>query len=275
VLDSEFEFELKKNLIVDKTQIDTTGGKYIATGTSLKVCDAEAKNLVIINKTDITGNNEINGAVIEIQDKDGNVIFSWTSKDGEVYEMILEDGEYKLVEKPADGSENIVDSVTGKTYKVLASEFKFNISDGKIVTVDSTEPNSNDGYVSFDGSYTLTVCDVEVNGGGYGDGSGDDSSSGGDGNGDGGSGDGGSGDNGGNGGGSGNNGGGSGNGGSGEGGSTGSATSETASTPDAGNGGDTSGNPATGVGAGAVVTVALLGLTLVRRRRKDNEDKDQ
>lgn len=56
---------------------------------------------VEISKKDITNNNELPGAKLEIKDKDGNTIHEWTSSDKPHYIEKLPAGDYTLVETTA------------------------------------------------------------------------------------------------------------------------------------------------------------------------------
>ena len=167
VIDSKIEFTIKNGKVTvtgAKTEIDkdATEGYVVSKGTEITICDAKKvggpeKTTVKINKFDITGENELPGAVLTLIDKDGKTVETWTSKVGEVWETELEDGEYTLRE---EGDQIVVDN---DIYDVITSELKFKVEDGKVTFTDNkTEKNDKTGYYDYDeASEIIKVCDAK------------------------------------------------------------------------------------------------------------------
>ena len=167
VIDSEIKFTIKNGKVTvtgAKTEIDkdATEGYVVSKGSEITICDAKKvggpeKTTVKINKFDITGENELPGAVLTLIDKDGNTVETWTSKVGEVWETELEDGEYTLRE---EGDQIVVDN---EIYDVITSELKFKVEDGKVTFTDNkTEKNDKTGYYDYDeASEIIKVCDAK------------------------------------------------------------------------------------------------------------------
>ena len=116
-----------------------------------------------MNKTDVTGETELENAKITIT-KAGSTepVVEWVSKKGEVKEFILEDGEYTLTEKAAEGKE--VTDGTNK-YEVIESSVTFKVEGGKITSTtakESIDKNATKGYVLVDKETSeITICDAK------------------------------------------------------------------------------------------------------------------
>ena len=177
---TDIEFTVKKDGTIEtnaKTTTDTDGNKvYLVEDDTTKV---------IITKVDTLG-NQLSGVVLEIQDKDGIVIDTWTTSTKENPHVItgkLILGEtYKLVEKSAPAgytladpveftvSENDIDNkvemkniysasgslnltakkiLTTTETPLAAGQFTFELRD-KDGTVLQTKTNDADGNVTFD-----------------------------------------------------------------------------------------------------------------------------
>ena len=139
-----------------------------ATG-KITICDAEKvvkTTKVIINKTDITGEEELDGAILTVTDSDGKTVGeSWTSKKGEKFEIELEDGTYTLTE-----TGDTVTNEAGEEFEIITSEIKFTVEDGKVTVTteklvkDTFDKDSTEGYVvvtNGDEADEITVCDAK------------------------------------------------------------------------------------------------------------------
>jgi hypothetical protein len=139
-----------------------------ATG-KITICDAEKvvkTTKVIINKTDITGEEELDGAILTVTDSDGKTVGeSWTSKKGEKFEIELEDGTYTLTE-----TGDIVTNEAGEEFEIITSEIKFTVEDGKVTVTteklvkDTFDKDSTEGYVvvtNGNEADEITVCDAK------------------------------------------------------------------------------------------------------------------
>ncbi|MBR0141679.1 MAG: hypothetical protein IJM19_05485, partial [Ruminococcus sp.] len=160
-----------------------------------KVTMLDQPSKVVINKADITGNTEVEGAKLTLKYKGegdiskviltsgGNTLeigkdytidtaaktISWTSMENAVEIEYIPNGEYELRET----GKNFTSS-DGKTYKVIDSAVTFIVENGEIKSVkgDSVKnektPDSN-GYVYYnaddenitDAKNTITLCDAE------------------------------------------------------------------------------------------------------------------
>ena len=152
-----------------KTDFDdqATEGYFVAKGANLTVCDVVIpKHEIVISKTDISGQKEINGAVLTIKDSNKNTVAGpWTSKadgkGGNVLTVTLEDGNYTLTE-----TGDTVTDADGNTYKILTSEIKFTVADGKVTSTsagvvdDIKKVDAANGGVVANGTANLTICDA-------------------------------------------------------------------------------------------------------------------
>lgn len=99
---------------------------------------------VVISKVDVTTGEELAGAELEIQDKDGNVIDSWTSTDEVHYVSGLTEGEtYVLVETTAPYGYEISESIefvvsTDKNIQKVVMEDDYIYSSIRVVKCDIT-----------------------------------------------------------------------------------------------------------------------------------------
>ncbi|MBR1592203.1 MAG: hypothetical protein IJ666_04250, partial [Ruminococcus sp.] len=160
-----------------------------------KVTMLDQPSKVIINKTDITGNTEVDGAEITLTyDGSGDIskviltsggkvltsgtdytidtenkTISWKSKDNAVEIEYIPNGDYKLKETGGKFT-----SSDGNTYKIIDSLVSFTVADGEITSVsgdavkNEKAPGSS-GYVYYnaddenitDAKNTITLCDAE------------------------------------------------------------------------------------------------------------------
>ncbi len=119
-----------------------------------------AKAVVKIAKADITGENEVKGATLEIIAADGTTI-SWTSgEDGAVHEVELTEGTYTLRESGGE----FEDESTGKKYKIVTSVVEFTINENGELVIDTTADaftESEDGFYTYDEQTgIITICDA-------------------------------------------------------------------------------------------------------------------
>ncbi len=109
---------------------------------------------VTISKQDING-NEIEGAKLQILDKDSKVVKEWTSKEGQNETFSLQPGTYTLHEEAAPES--------GKYVK--ASDITFTVDKAGKVTVDGKE--ADDATVTMTDEYAehdIVVSKQDING---------------------------------------------------------------------------------------------------------------
>ena len=165
VIPSAVTFTVKNGTVTSadaKTSFDDVDAKggAVLSRTTLTICDAKTvvpKTPVKINKTDVTGEKELTGATLTVKQGD-KVIDSWTSKPNETMELELEDGDYTLTET---GDE--VTDADGKTYKVIGSEVKFTVKDGKVTstgaktTFDDVDKTTGGVVVK---NNDITICDA-------------------------------------------------------------------------------------------------------------------
>ena len=165
VLDSTVEFKVANGKIVSSKVIDNNGrasdaktafdGKadegyaVVDNNNKIVICDAQKVfTKVTISKTDITGENELAGAKLNVYKYDGSktdgkgeqIGKTWTSDGKNKLTLTLEDGTYVL-EETGDG-----ETVTlgGEEYEVIDSVLKFTVKDGKIVEAKSEADNIKD-----------------------------------------------------------------------------------------------------------------------------------
>ena len=137
--------------------VDKTTGGVVVKNNVITVCDAANVTKVIINKTDVTGEKELTGAVITVKQGE-TVIKEWTSKPNETMELELEDGNYSFTET---GSE--ITDADGKTYKVIGSEVKFTVQNGTVTSKDAKttfdDVDKTTGGVVVTGTH-ITISDA-------------------------------------------------------------------------------------------------------------------
>ena len=69
--------------------------------------------VVAISKVDLTTSEELEGAELEITDKDGNIVDKWTStKEKHIVNNLIENETYTLTEKTAPYGYEITESIT-------------------------------------------------------------------------------------------------------------------------------------------------------------------
>ena len=164
IVKSVVEFTVRNGAVVSSTNtvssvdnVDQTTGGVVLSGTEFTVCDAANKTPVTLNKTDITGDKELDGAILTIKQGD-DVIATWESKKGETKTVSLEDGTYTLTETGT----NVTDGTNN--YKVHNTALEFTVTNGT-VTADKAktefDSNATEGYFVAKGA-NLTVCDVVI-----------------------------------------------------------------------------------------------------------------
>ncbi len=141
----EFAVDENGDIMVDGKKVD---------GNLLTMTDAKLH--FNVNKTELGTGDEVEGAELEVLDKDGKVVDSWTSKKGETHDFggKLKAGEkYTLREKVAPN---------GYTY---VSDIEFTVEkDGKITTTmpKAKDAAGNDIYLVEDSRTSVKVSKVDV-----------------------------------------------------------------------------------------------------------------
>ena len=153
---------------------NATEGYYYVNGDTFTVCDAERvipKYPVIIDKTDVTGEQELEGAKLTVykfdSTKEGNkgekVGTTWTSTKSKTdkFEISLESGDYVLEET----GDKVIDG-HGNEYKIITSTIKFTVgTDGKVTSTGSKEEfddvDKDNGGIVIKNDNELTVCDAK------------------------------------------------------------------------------------------------------------------
>ena len=168
VVTSSFDFEITNGKItkVSKDVSEDNGTiKYTDTNNTITIRDAQAGGPVThpvhVSKTEITGQKAVAGATITVYTDTPNAAdrvkvddYETRAVDGSRGTFALEAGNYVLVEKATvDGG---APSLNGKTYKVITTEFKFEVkADGTVectgakASVDSftADEKANGGLV--------------------------------------------------------------------------------------------------------------------------------
>ncbi|MBQ7440840.1 MAG: hypothetical protein IJV52_04865, partial [Prevotella sp.] len=116
---------------------------------------------VTLSKTDVTGENEIEGATIVIRDAEGYAVQKYVT-DGKKHTIRLIPGTYTFEETGDEFEYN------GVTYSVTNSTLTFTVGDDGSITVDRTQTSlksaadaaSEKAYFLFDGNKTMTLCDA-------------------------------------------------------------------------------------------------------------------
>ncbi|MBE6869215.1 MAG: hypothetical protein E7494_10715, partial [Ruminococcus albus] len=165
VIDSELTFKVengKVTVVENDTDKDSGEGFYdVDTDTNtIKVNDAQKTTKVTINKFDITGSEELEGAILTIKDSNGKTVTGtpWTSQKGKTLEVELTNGTYTLTET----GDTITDS-EGNEYDVIDSELTFKVENGKVTVVENnTDKNSGEGFYDVDtDTNTIKVNDAQ------------------------------------------------------------------------------------------------------------------
>ena len=142
--------------------VDKTTGGVVLSKNEMTICDAVVpKYPVVINKTDVTGEDELTGATLTVYDKDGKKVADWQSKPNEKMQLSLEDGEYTLKETGDD-----VHDDKGNQYKVITSEIKFTVTNGVVTSTGSkteyTDVDTENGGVVIKNGNEMTICDAVI-----------------------------------------------------------------------------------------------------------------
>ena len=141
VVTSSFDFEITNGKItkVSKDVSEDNGTiKYTDTNNTITIRDAQAGGPVThpvhVSKTDITGQKEVEGATITVypdtpnaEGRDEVAHYDSTAREGSRGTFMLEAGKYVLVEKAT--VDDRAPSLNGKTYKVITTEFKFEVKE--------------------------------------------------------------------------------------------------------------------------------------------------
>ena len=186
VIESAYEFVVENGEVKSVTKLDNNvteknGTKVEKSGNTITISDGEYTEpapktaKVIISKKDITGENEVKGAVLKLESKDGTFSKTWKSgEDGESEKTFtLNPGEYTLTETGDEENDGKI-VYEGKEYKVITSKFTFTVDeDGKITDINgendsaktTKDDDNKDGYFLYDdeteGELTVKVCDAE------------------------------------------------------------------------------------------------------------------
>ena len=168
VVTSETNFVVASGKVVKEPKDVTEDNgtiKYTKTNNTITISDAQAGGPVTypvhVSKTDITGQKAVAGATITVYTDTPNVAdrvkvddYETRAVDGSRGTFMLEAGNYVLVEKAT--TEGQAPSESGKTYKVITTEFKFEVKEdgtvectGAKASVDSftKDEKANGGLV--------------------------------------------------------------------------------------------------------------------------------
>ena len=171
IVTSEVKFTVENGRVVDveggddvytSVQANREHSYFIADAENKKitVCDATTEELVkvTISKKDITGENEVKGAILTLYNPDGSVKESHVSGTGkEPWEVELSDGVYKLTET----GDFVYDETTGTKYKVIDNGVTFEVKDGKVVSKNEVD-RSKGGVIADERTSTVKICDAEA-----------------------------------------------------------------------------------------------------------------
>ena len=157
ITESVLKFEVLDGGIVSTTVLDAKGkadgaaadafdnakedAYFVVNNTTKTIyfCDAEKQTVTVhLNKTDVTGQKEIQGARLTIY-KDNTEVDHWDSVIGQSGTIELADGTYTLKETAAtDDRGNILNAVDedGNIYTILDTTFNFTVQNGKVVAAD-------------------------------------------------------------------------------------------------------------------------------------------
>lgn len=81
-------------------------------GTVTKITMKDEKTVTLISKTDITGQNELEGAMLNVKDKDGNIVDEWVSgKESHRIEGLTAGEKYTLTEVASPAGYTIAQSI--------------------------------------------------------------------------------------------------------------------------------------------------------------------
>ena len=120
---------------------------------------AKQTTKVTVNKYDITGKEELDGAILTIKDSDGKTLTGtpWTSLKGKKLVVELKNGTYTLTE-----TGDTVTDEDGNEYEIIDSTLTFSVENGRLTVVDnSTSSNSGDGFYDVDSdTNSIAVNDV-------------------------------------------------------------------------------------------------------------------
>ncbi|ADU21474.1 SpaA isopeptide-forming pilin-related protein [Ruminococcus albus] len=154
--------DVSSSVLADKAENGSEDGFVLCDKDSntITVCDAKKTTKVIINKFDITGKEELDGAVLTIKDSENRTVTGtpWTSQKGKKLEVELENGTYTLTET----GDKITDA-EGNEYEVIDSTLTFKVEDGKVTVVENnTNSNNGEGFYAVDSdTNTITVNDAK------------------------------------------------------------------------------------------------------------------
>ena len=138
----QFKVDVDGNITVLTTNVEPAGGAQVING--VLVLMDKIKPTVKINKTDISGSKELEGAKIVVKDAYGKKIAQWTSEKGKTLDIVVDPGTYTLKEEAAP-----------EGYQLVTTEIVFKVdADGKI-TVITTKVEPAGGAEVIDGVLVL------------------------------------------------------------------------------------------------------------------------
>lgn len=153
--------EVTSRILADKPENGSKDGYVLCNEDEnlITVCDAKQTTKVTVNKYDITGKEELDGAILTIKDSDGKTLTGtpWTSSKGRKLVVELENGTYTLTE-----TGDTVTDEDGNEYEIIDSILTFSVENGRLTVVDnSTSSNSGEGFYDVDSdTNSIAVNDV-------------------------------------------------------------------------------------------------------------------
>ncbi len=162
IITSKYKFTVNNGKVVKAEELVCDEGKIVYEDGIVKVLDAYAPVDVKIGKFDITGENELEGAELTITDSTGKTLTNNGKAD---WTVTLTDGDYTLTETAAnaDGTVVLKQGGTEAEYKVIKSEYKFTIKNGRLVKSTKVIGGDKDGKIYYDSdSDMIKVCDALV-----------------------------------------------------------------------------------------------------------------
>ena len=153
--------EVTSRILADKPENGSKDGYVLCNEDEnlITVCDAKQATKITVNKFDITGKEELDGAILTIKGSDGKTVTGtpWTSSKGRKLVVELENGTYTLTE-----TGDTVTDEDGNEYEIIDRSVTFSVENGRLTVVDnSTSSNSGDGFYDVDSdTNSIAVNDV-------------------------------------------------------------------------------------------------------------------